>query len=79
MGFKLGAQILIRCLKTITGKNAACQGLTLPASPSESSSFSLNKHKHSQETPGPSCCSLTILTNGVITHMQEPNKTQLHM
>lgn len=54
MGFKLGAQILNRYLKTTTGKNAAWQGLTLPASPSESSSLSLNKHKHSQETQYPS-------------------------
>ena len=54
MGFKLGAQILNRYLKTTAGKNAAWQGLTLPASPSESSSLSLNKHKHSQETQYPS-------------------------
>lgn len=50
---KFSAQILNRYLKTTTGKNIAWQGTALPASASESSGLSLNKHKHSQETQSP--------------------------
>lgn len=49
VGFKSGVQILHHYFKTTNGKNAAWQGVTLSASPSESSSLLLNKQTHSQE------------------------------